>query len=176
MFEAVMFEAGDAQLTARFALKSRSALTIEEVADEDCSEPSNPESIHQLIFVDLKGGKSVTRLMPTKNAQNPPPPELFNSLDIRIIGSPSFAQIIWEGAQAYQLHVSPSLLEEHLWADTDVPIPKTKLEDQILHKVVPPKYHKYADMFSKGSTKELPPHYLYDYKIDLEEGTLPPFG
>ncbi|KAG6886676.1 hypothetical protein C0995_005966 [Termitomyces sp. Mi166 len=40
------FEAGDAQLTASFSLKSRSTLTVEEVVDEDCLEPPNPESMH----------------------------------------------------------------------------------------------------------------------------------
>ncbi|KAG6859122.1 hypothetical protein C0995_011340 [Termitomyces sp. Mi166 len=133
------FKARDAQLTASFSLKSRSALTIKEVINEDCPKPPNPESIHQLILVDLKEGKS-----------------LPNNLDIRIISTAPFAQIIQEGAQAYQLHISLSLPKEHLWANANVPAPKTKLEDQILHKVIPSKYHKYADMFSKGSAKELP--------------------
>ncbi|KAG6860176.1 hypothetical protein C0995_014797, partial [Termitomyces sp. Mi166 len=229
-----MFEARDAQLTASFSFKSRSAPTVKEVINEDCPEPLNPESIYQPILMDLKGEESVStplnspslqanpipsyttpleqppqpeddtaqpqndtiplptlsltfsepnitsskpnitflkpcsclplpsysfppnvpqdrykgphqpqspsstaRLMPTKDAQNCPPPELFNGLDIRIIGTASFAQIIWEGAQAYQLHVSPSLPKEHLQADTNVPALKTKSEDQILHKVVP---------------------------------------
>ncbi|KAG6900619.1 hypothetical protein C0995_003434 [Termitomyces sp. Mi166 len=93
----------------------------------------------------------------TKDAQNPPPPELFNGLDIRIISAALFAQIIWEGAQAYQLHVLSSLPKEHLQANANMPTPETKLEDKILHKVVPSEYHKYAN-------------------INLEEGTLPPFG
>ncbi|KAG6887873.1 hypothetical protein C0995_012078 [Termitomyces sp. Mi166 len=46
------------------------------------------------------------RPTPTKDAQNPPPPKLPNGLDIRIISAASFARIIWDGAQAYQLHVS----------------------------------------------------------------------
>ncbi|KAG6884522.1 hypothetical protein C0995_010168 [Termitomyces sp. Mi166 len=53
-----MFKAGDAQLAASFSLKSRSALTIKEVVDEDCLEPPNPEFIHQPILMDLKGGES----------------------------------------------------------------------------------------------------------------------
>ncbi|KAG6886964.1 hypothetical protein C0995_002833 [Termitomyces sp. Mi166 len=92
--------------------------------------------------------------MPTKNAQNPPPPELSKGLDIRIISAAPFAQIIQKGAQAYQLHVSPSLLEGHLWADANIPTPETKLEEQILHKVAP----------------------LHIPQINLEEGMLPPFG
>ncbi|KAG6859726.1 hypothetical protein C0995_004895 [Termitomyces sp. Mi166 len=42
----MMFEIGDAQLTASLSLKSRPAPTIEGVANEDCLEPTNPESIH----------------------------------------------------------------------------------------------------------------------------------
>ncbi|KAG6859558.1 hypothetical protein C0995_007295 [Termitomyces sp. Mi166 len=153
-----MFETGDAQLAASFSLKSRPTLTIKEVVGEDCSEPTNPESFHQPILVDLKGGEK-SKWTPTRDAQNPPPPELSNDLDIRIIGAAPFAQIIWEGTQAYQLHISPSLAKEHLWADTNIPAPKTKLEDQILHEVISSKYHKYTDMFSERSTKELPLHF-----------------
>ncbi|KAG6901117.1 hypothetical protein C0995_000429 [Termitomyces sp. Mi166 len=222
------FKVRDAQLATSFSLKSRSAPTIKEVINEDCSEPPNPEFIHPPILVDLKGEKSVStppnppspqantaqpqhntiplptpsltssepniasppcscfflpphsfppnsswnrykglhrlqspsptiRSTSTKDAQDPLPPELPNSLDIRIISTAPFAWIIWEGAQAYQLHVSPSLPEEHLWADANVPASETKLEDQILHKAVPLEYHKYADIFPKGSAKELPP-------------------
>ncbi|KAG6871566.1 hypothetical protein C0995_003016 [Termitomyces sp. Mi166 len=130
------------------------------------------------------------RPTPNKDAQNPPPPELSNDLDIRIISAALFAWIIQEGGQAYQLH-----------ANANVPTPETKLKEQILYEVISPEYYKYAEVFSKGSTKELPPHcsynhkidleegmfskgsakelppyHLYDYKIDLEEGMLPPFG
>ncbi|KAG6900148.1 hypothetical protein C0995_004156 [Termitomyces sp. Mi166 len=201
---AMTFETRDAQLAASFFLKSRPGLTIKEVANEDYSEPSNPESIHQPILVNFKGGKSVStppnplspqanptsshatpseqppqpgddtaqpqtntillltppltcpepnitfskhcphffllpysfspnvplnrfkgphklqspssavKLTPTRDAQNPPPPELPDNLDIRIIGAAPFAQIIWEGTQAYQLHILPSLPKEHL--------------------------------------------------------------
>ncbi|KAG6888417.1 hypothetical protein C0995_008330 [Termitomyces sp. Mi166 len=122
-------------------------------------EPLNP------ILVDFKGGES-----------NSPPPELSNGLNIRIICTAPFAWIIQEGAQAYQLHVSPSLLKQHLWANANVATPETKSEEQILHKVILPEYHKYADMFSEGSAKELPPHHSYNHKINLEESTSPPFG
>ncbi|KAG6859744.1 hypothetical protein C0995_004589 [Termitomyces sp. Mi166 len=212
------FKARDAQLAASFSFKSRSALTIEKVINEDCPEPPNSESIHQPTLVDLKKGKSVSTPpnppspqdnsiplhttpleqppqpgddtaqpqndatplptpslmfpkpniipMPTKDDQNPPPPELFNSLIIRIISAAPFAQIIQEDAQAYQLHVSPSLPKEHLQANANVATPETKLEEQILHEVVPPEYHEYANVFSKGSTKELPPHHSYNHKIN----------
>ncbi|KAG6857945.1 hypothetical protein C0995_003965, partial [Termitomyces sp. Mi166 len=64
----------DAQLTASFSLKSRPALTIKEVTDEDCPEPTNSESIHQPILVDLKEGKSVsTPPNPLSPQANPTP-------------------------------------------------------------------------------------------------------
>ncbi|KAG6894479.1 hypothetical protein C0992_005961 [Termitomyces sp. T32_za158] len=49
---------------------------------------------------------------------------------VRIIGAAPFAQIIQEGGQAYQLHITPTPPEEHLQADA--PTPEKKLEDQIL--------------------------------------------
>ncbi|KAG6887499.1 hypothetical protein C0995_014830 [Termitomyces sp. Mi166 len=54
------FEAEYAQLAASFPLKSRFTLTIEEVIDEDCIEPPNPESTHQSILVDLKREESIS--------------------------------------------------------------------------------------------------------------------
>ncbi|KIN98770.1 hypothetical protein M404DRAFT_31093 [Pisolithus tinctorius Marx 270] len=41
---------------------------------------------------------------------------------------------------------------------------------------VPPEYHEFADVFSKDKATELPPHRLFDLKIDLEEGASPPIG
>ncbi|KAG6859324.1 hypothetical protein C0995_009654 [Termitomyces sp. Mi166 len=174
-----MFEAGDAQLTASFSLKSRSAPTIKEVVDEDCLKPptlnssislswwtlgkekvsANPISSHATPSEQLPQPRDDTAqpqnnaipfltssaTFPKPNIAFPkPPPELPNNLDIRIISTASFAWIIWEGAQAYQLHISPSLSKEHLRTNANVPAPKTKLEDQILHKVVPSEYHEYA--------------------------------
>ncbi|KAG6875323.1 hypothetical protein C0992_004305 [Termitomyces sp. T32_za158] len=52
------------------------------------------------------------------------------SPQVRIIGTTPFARIIQEGGQAYQLHITPTLPEEHLQAD--VPTPEKKLEDQII--------------------------------------------
>ncbi|KAG5349347.1 hypothetical protein C0989_004462 [Termitomyces sp. Mn162] len=68
----------------------------------------------------------------------------------------------------------PALPKEHLHTGTTVP--ESKTEEQILSEVVPPEYHEFADMFSEGSAKELPPHRSYNHKIDLKEGTSPPFG
>ncbi|KAG6870614.1 hypothetical protein C0995_011751 [Termitomyces sp. Mi166 len=61
--------AGDAQLSASLSFKPRSALTIEEVADEDCLELPNSESIHQPILVELKREESVSTPL------NPPSPQ-----------------------------------------------------------------------------------------------------
>jgi len=37
-------------------------------------------------------------------------------------------------------------------------------------------YHEFADVFNKTKAKVLPPHHLYDLKINLEEGAQPPVG
>ncbi|KAG6867287.1 hypothetical protein C0993_004947 [Termitomyces sp. T159_Od127] len=57
----------------------------------------------------------------------------FNSeaLDIEIIGSAPFARILQDGTPAFQLQITPVLLEEHLGANTTTLEPKT--EKQIFH-------------------------------------------
>ncbi|KAG6901095.1 hypothetical protein C0995_000809 [Termitomyces sp. Mi166 len=137
----MLFEAEDAQLAASFSLKFRSAPTVEEVIDEDCPEPSNPESIHQSILMDFNREKSVS---------TPP-----NSL------SPQANPILSHATTSEQLpQLEDNTAQSQDDADVNVPAPETKLEDQILHKVISPEYHEYANMFSEGSAKELPPHCL----------------
>jgi hypothetical protein len=41
---------------------------------------------------------------------------------------------------------------------------------------IPPKYHKFVDLFSKRKADKLPPHRPYDHRIPLEPNTTPPFG
>ena len=41
---------------------------------------------------------------------------------------------------------------------------------------VPSEYHEFTDVFSKTKAEVLTPHYPYDLKINLEEGTQPPVG
>ncbi|KAG5328216.1 hypothetical protein C0989_010794, partial [Termitomyces sp. Mn162] len=110
---------------------------------------------------------------PTATSTGPNPVDSGN-LDIKIIGAVPFTRLLREGTPAFQLQVTPALPEKYLRAGTITPERKT--EEQILSEVVPPEYHEFADVFSEGSAKELPPHRSYDHQIDLEEGTSPPFG
>ncbi|KAG6877186.1 hypothetical protein C0993_009534 [Termitomyces sp. T159_Od127] len=96
------------------------------------------------------------------------------ALDIQIIGSVSFAHILQDGTPGFQLQITLVLLEKHLGADTTTL--KLKTKEQILHKVVHLEYHEFADVFSEGSTKELPSHWSYDHKIDLKDSTTPQFS
>ncbi|KAG5735107.1 hypothetical protein E4T56_gene20485 [Termitomyces sp. T112] len=98
----------------------------------------------------------------------------YRNLNIKIISTILFAHILQDGTPAFQLQIMPALLEEHLDAETI--LPECKTEEQILYEVVLLEYHEFADMFSEGSAKELPPHCSYNYKINLEEGALPLLG
>ncbi|KAG5730184.1 hypothetical protein E4T56_gene11680 [Termitomyces sp. T112] len=95
-------------------------------------------------------------------------------LNIKIIGTIPFVHILQDGTPTFQLQIMPALPEEYLCAETT--LLEHKIEEQILYEVVPPEYHKFADIFSEGSAKELPPHLSYNHKIDLKEGTSPSFG
>ncbi|KAG5734849.1 hypothetical protein E4T56_gene642 [Termitomyces sp. T112] len=96
------------------------------------------------------------------------------SLNIKIVSAVPFARLLQDSTPAFQLQIMPALPKEHLHMGTTAL--ESQTEEQILSEVVSPEYHEFADMFSKGSAKELPPHCFYDHKIDLEEGTSPPFG
>ena len=41
---------------------------------------------------------------------------------------------------------------------------------------LPDRYKEYQDVFEKKNADMLPQHQPYDYGIDLQEGTQPPFG
>ena len=63
--------------------------------------------------------------------------------------------------QVYQLFLSDKT------APNDAPVNMTG---------IPPDYHEFTDVFSKTHTSAPAPHRPYDLKIELEEGTSPPFG
>ncbi|KAG5718731.1 hypothetical protein E4T56_gene2681 [Termitomyces sp. T112] len=135
---------------------NNSVLTL--YPNQQCSTPPN---------------NSTTTLDSAATALSPTPID-SGSLNIKIIGTSPFICILQDGTPTFQLQIMPALLEEHLHVETT--LPECKTEGQILCEVVLPEYHEFADMFSKGSVKELPPHCSYDHKIDLKEGTSPLFG
>ena len=54
---------------------------------------------------------------------------------------------------------------------------KTTPDDALVNMTgAPPDYHKFTDIFSKTCASTPALHQPYDLKIELEEGTSPPFG
>ncbi|KIO15013.1 hypothetical protein M404DRAFT_78252, partial [Pisolithus tinctorius Marx 270] len=72
-----------------------------------------------------------------------------------------------EGSTQFQLHLCP--LDPVLARSTSTSPPPDLAG-------VPKDYHNFADVFSKAKASTLPPHWEYDLKIELEEGTTPPVG
>ena len=68
-----------------------------------------------------------------------------------------------EDTETFQLLVSSNKLDDSDGSSID-------LTD------VPPEYHNFSDIFNKACASTLAPHWPYDLKLDLEEGTSPPFG
>jgi len=59
---------------------------------------------------------------------------------------------------------------------SDIQANSAKLAETSDLSNVPSKYHKFANVFSQTKAETLPPHRLYDLKINLEEGAQPPVG
>ena len=74
------------------------------------------------------------------------------------------------------LHVSKLLgfynFKLHL-CSSDIQANSTKLAETPDLSNVPSEYHKFANIFSKTKAETLPPHRLYDLKINLEESAQP---
>jgi len=100
---------------------------------------------------------------------------LDSNIDIKIIRAAPFARLIREGIDVYQLHISPVSPQETWCMEQTQNSEEKKTEQEILDKVVLPEYHDFANIFSEGEAKTLPPHWPYNHKINLEEGVEPPF-
>ena len=59
---------------------------------------------------------------------------------------------------------------------SDIQTNSTKLTETPDLSNIPSEYHEFANVFSKTKAETLPPHHLYDLKINLEEGTQPLVG
>ena len=73
-----------------------------------------------------------------------------------------------EGTESFQIHISDPNSASGQSAQ--------KSDTLVDLSLAPSEYHDYADVFSKSKADTLPPHRLYDPKINLKEGTSLPLG
>src|SRR5882724_749745 len=72
-----------------------------------------------------------------------------------------------EGSKCFQLWIShPEVTSQTT----------TTMEKMVDMNNIPEEYHNFADVFSKSKAGKLAEHRPYDLKINLDEGTAPPFG
>ena len=87
-----------------------------------------------------------------------------DALKITLINAATFARLsTLEDSKTFQLLVSSDKLDDSDRSPID-------LTD------VPPEYHEFSDVFDKARASTLALHQPYDLKLDLGEGTSPPFG
>ena len=84
------------------------------------------------------------------------------ALKVSFINTTAFVHLSkMDNTQVYQLFLSD----------------KSAPDDTLVNMTgVPLDYHDFTDIFSKTCTCTPTPHWPYDLKIELEEGTSPPFG
>ena len=95
-------------------------------------------------------------------SSNPPTPTLIIAPKVSFVNAAAFTCLSkMDDNQVYQLFLSD----------------KTAPNDALVNMTgVPPDYHKFTDVISKTHTSAPTLHRPYDLKIELEEGTSPPFG
>ena len=95
-------------------------------------------------------------------SSDPPTPTPLVAPKVSFVNAAAFACLSkMDDNQVYQLFLSDKTTPD------DAPVNMTG---------IPPDYHKFTDVFSKTCTSTPTPHQPYDFKIELEEGTSPPFG
>ena len=95
-------------------------------------------------------------------SSDPPTPTPLVALKVSFINAAAFTHLSkMDDNQVYQLFLSDKTTPD------DAPVNMTGF---------PPDYHEFTDVFSKTHTSAPTLHRLYDFKIELEEGTSPPFG
>ena len=95
-------------------------------------------------------------------SSNPLALTLLIALKVSFVNAAAFAHLSkMDNNQVYQCFLSDKT------APNDAPVNMTG---------IPPDYHEFTNIFSKTCTSTPIPHQPYNPKIELEEGTSPPFG
>ena len=95
-------------------------------------------------------------------SSDPPTPTLLIALKVSFVNAAAFARLSkMDDNQVYQLFLSDKI------APNEAPVNMTGIL---------PDYHEFTNIFSKTHASAPTPHRPYDLKIELEEGTSPPFG
>src|SRR5277367_632631 len=102
---------------------------------------------------------SVTPSVPTSPSRPAPAVSLVNSTAFMLASKLS-------GSHTFQIHLSdPTISGKSASVSEETPDLSS----------VPTDYHDFSDVFSKKKADTLPPHRPYDLKINIEEGSTPPF-
>jgi len=107
----------------------------------------------------------------------PLPQPTPDDLDIRIIGAAPFDLLRRQGAYCCVINTH-EILKHVTEEPVDEPDFSEYTDDELKNfkDKVPECYHDFADVFSEGVARKLPPHRSYDHTIEVEEGKQPPHG
>jgi len=95
----------------------------------------------------------------------PTTPSPLTPPNIAFINAAAFARASkLEGSQTFVLNCQ------------DTKLRASKTEHSVDLNYIPEEYHEFADIFNKAKADTLAPHRPYNLKINLEEGSSPPFG
>jgi hypothetical protein len=93
-----------------------------------------------------------------------------------LISATTLATHVLQGDEVYILYYHPVNEPDPTRAEKACNAQTTDLDPQDPLDQLPKEYHDYQSVFSDEAAKTLPPHRSYDHKIELEEGTNPPYG
>jgi hypothetical protein len=84
-----------------------------------------------------------------------------------MISAPAFIRNLKD--PIYKFFTTSLYKIDHILEDRNLETPaEEETEEQMLRRIVPKEYHDLINVFSKTASNKLPPHRLYNHKIQLE--------
>ena len=93
---------------------------------------------------------------------------------VSLVGTEAFAVLLRQGHQVYTMQME-QVSKINAMSTSTSNSQSTPSSDPGL-ELIPPEYKEFHNVFSKETARQLPEHRVYDHRILLQEGAVPPFG
>src|SRR6202140_1408661 len=93
---------------------------------------------------------------------------------VSLVGAEAFAVLLRQGHQVYTMQME-QVSKINAMSTSTSDSQSTPSSDPGL-ELIPPEYKEFHNVFSKETARQLPEHRVYDHRIPLQEGAVPPFG
>jgi len=101
-------------------------------------------------------------------------PQNIKAPPVSLVGAEAFAILLRQGLPVYTMQMEQTSKTNAMSTVGPESIPESTPDSGL--DLIPPEYREFHEVFSKETARLLPEHRIYDHRIPLQEGAVPPFG